>query len=367
MQSFPIKKNGQKLLVTSILLLCFGLIAIYGASAMKATQQMGSSFVFLQKQLTAVALACFLSVIILKIPFSWFQKLSLPLLVFSFVGLILVFVPGLSVRAGGAQRWVNLIVYRFQPSELAKIAFVFFLAKTLSRPDYDVNSVKYGLAPIAIIYVFFAALLLKQPDLGSAALIGCLTVLMLYGAGLKKKFLGILAASSVAALTIAIISAPYRLKRMFSFLDPWSQAKEGGFQIIQSLLAFQNGGLLGVGLGESKQKLYFLPEAHTDFILSVLAEELGFFGVLTLILLFSYICFLGFQITFAQKSLFRRHLAFGLTLALVSQAILNMGVAMGLLPTKGMPLPFISSGANSMIASILMVVMLFRLTLAEDK
>ena len=206
---------------------------------------------------------------------------------------------------------------------------------------------------------------MKQPDFGSTVLMGLVLVGMLFVGGLNWRYiLAALGAALIAAAT-AVIVAPYRMARLTSFLDPWAEIKRGGFQIIQSYLAFQNGGLLGLGLGESRQKLFFLPEAHTDFILAVLAEELGFLGVTFLCLAFAYYCFLGFRIAFLQTKAFQKYLAFGLTATIGFQGIINMGVAMGLLPTKGIPLPFISSGASSLLMSLVSTAFLLRLTLED--
>jgi cell division protein FtsW len=185
---------------------------------------------------------------------------------------------------------------------------------------------------------------------------------MLFVAGLDFRLILGAGVFAIIGGTIAIFLAPYRLARLTSFLDPWGQIKGGGFQIIQSYLAFQNGGLLGSGLGESRQKLFFLPEAHTDFILAVLAEELGFLGVTFICLTFAYYCFLGFRIAFLQKKSFQMYLAFGLTSMIGFQGAINMSVAMGMLPTKGIPLPFISSGASSLLISLVATALLWRLS-----
>ena len=209
--------------------------------------------------------------------------------------------------------------------------------------------------------------MMKQPDFGSTVLMGLVLFSMLFVAGLDWKYIFGAFLASVAAITAAIAVAPYRMARLTSFLDPWGEIKRGGFQIIQSYLAFQNGGLWGLGLGESRQKLFFLPEAHTDFILAVLAEELGFLGVTFLCLTFAYYCFLGFRIAFLQTKPFQRYLAFGLTATVGFQGAINMAVAMGLLPTKGIPLPFISSGASSLFMSLITTALLFRLSKYEHQ
>ena len=244
---------------------------------------------------------------------------------------------------------------------------VFFLAKNLARKDFDVHSIRRGVLPNLGIFALFAVLMMRQPDFGSTVLLGLILVSMLFVAGLQWRYIIGCAVIAVLSMTIAVIVAPYRLARLTSFLDPWGEIKRGGFQIIQSYLAFQNGGFVGVGLGESRQKLFFLPEAHTDFILAVLGEELGFLGVLLIVCLFAYYCFLGFEIALLQSSTYRRYLAFGLTSIIGFQAAINMCVAMGMLPTKGIPLPFISSGATSLLISLVVTGFLWRLSRYDSK
>ena len=192
-----------------------------------------------------------------------------------------------------------------------------------------------------------------QKDLGTPAIAFMVMFSMLYVAGISRKLIAGAVVSFVSLVTFAVLLEPYRMKRLFTFLDPWAQVRGSGFQIIQSFVAFQNGGLLGSGLGESKQKLFFLPEAHCDFILAVIAEELGFFGVSLIALCFAYFCYIGFKITSAQTSHYRKFLAYGLTMTITGQALFNMSVVMGLLPTKGITLPFISSGNSSLLVFLL--------------
>lgn len=358
---------GQLLVSTTLLLVMTGLIMVYAASALKGEQQFGDAFFFIKKQ-GAVALAGFaMMAIIAKVPMRFIERLALPLLAGSLVLLALIFVPGVYKSGGGAARWISLGGFRFQTSECAKLALVFFLAKNLSRRGFDIHSIKYGVIPNFAIFSLFALFMMKQPDFGSTVLMGVVMVGMLFVAGLDFRLIIGAIVVAVLAVVAAIMVAPYRLARLTSFLDPWAQIKGGGFQIIQSYLAFQNGGLLGSGLGESRQKLFFLPEAHTDFILAVLAEELGFLGVTFLCLAFAYYCFLGFRIAFLQKNPFQMYLAFGLTSMIGFQGAINMCVAMGLLPTKGIPLPFISSGASSLLMSLAATALLWRLTISEHE
>jgi cell division protein FtsW len=360
-----LQSAGQLLFATTLLLVMSGLIMVYAASALKGEQQFNDAFFFIRKQ-GAVALAGFASVaLIAKVPMRFIERMTLPLLVGSLILLALIFVPGVYKTGGGAARWISLAGFRFQTSECAKLALVFFLAKNLSRKGFNINSFKSGVLPNVFVFCLFALFMMKQPDFGSTVLMGTVMVGMLFVAGLDFRLIIGAFFAALAAVVAAILVAPYRLARLTSFLDPWAQIKGGGFQIIQSYLAFQNGGLMGSGLGESRQKLFFLPEAHTDFILAVLAEELGFLGVTFICLAFAYYCFLGFRIAFLQTHPFRMYLAFGLTSMIGFQGAINMCVAMGMLPTKGIPLPFISSGASSLLMSLVATALLWRLTIED--
>jgi len=345
------------LILAAFMLVALGLIAIYAASAMKGLQSSDDPFLFVKKQ-ALVAVAGFSMIFLAKKSNPHLiKKIPLPLLLVSFILLALILVPGAYSKVGGASRWLNLPFFRIQPAEIAKLAIVLFLAKSLSRVSSRLDDMKSVLPNIAVVGLF-ALLLMLQPDFGSTFLIIVIMFGMLIVAGLPKILIFLSMISVAFFGASAVILAPYRMKRILAFLDPWSQIKQGGFQIIQSYLAFQNGGLWGTGLGESKQKLFFLPEAHTDFILSVIGEELGFFGVLLVICLFFYISWLGFRIARNQDNPFFKHTAFGLSLLLSFQSLFNICVVMGLLPTKGIPLPFVSNGASSLFTFLLLIALL---------
>jgi cell division protein FtsW len=264
-------------------------------------------------------------------------------------------------KVGGASRWLNLPIIGGQPSELAKLALVLFLARNLSRPKSDVESFTKGILPNLAVFALIAGLLLVQKDLGTPVLLFAVTFFMLLVAGVGRRFVTLALGLALTGVAGAVIVEPYRVARIMSFLDPWAAIKGSGFQIIQSFLAFRNGGLLGAGLGESRQKLFFLPEAHTDFILAVIGEEMGLLGVLLVVALFAYLTIVGYRITAQQTEPYRKFLGFGLTTVMALQAAVNMGVAMGLLPTKGIPLPFVSSGNSSLLAYLTLTALLARL------
>ncbi len=349
------------LLAVVALLTTIGLIAIYAASSLKGAQQFGDEFFFFKKQLAVAVLGFGAIFLVRKIPVAWIQRATLPYLGFVLFLLALIFVPGAYSRINGAQRWLNLPFVGGQPSELTKLALVLFLARNLARARSNVADLKRGILPNLAIFGVLAVLLLKQKDLGTPVLLFLTTFCMLLVAGVSRRFIFSAIALFVGGVGGAILMEPFRMARILSFIDPWSTVRGSGFQIIQSFVAFQNGGLFGQGLGESKQKLFFLPEAHTDFILSVIGEELGLVGVLLILLLFFLLTGIGLKIALAQSEPYRKFLAFGLTCVITLQAAINMGVTMGLLPTKGIPLPFISSGTSSLIASLMITAVLARL------
>lgn len=341
------------LLFLSLILTGFGLIFIFASSSLKGTQLFNNEFYFFSKQfLTSIfGFACI--GLILVTPFHVLEKAALPSLALVFFLLLLIFVPGAYHKVGGASRWLSIPYIGGQPGELAKIVLVLFLAKNLSRPTLDIKNFAGGVLPNIIILTMISGLLLVQKDLGTPILLVLITLTMLIAAGLSWRYLGSLIFAGLLIIGLAIIFEPYRIRRVTSYLNPWAEAQGQGFQIIQSFVAFTNGGFFGSGLGESKQKLFFLPEAHTDFIISVIAEETGLLGIFTLLGAYVVLSLICFEIIEIQTNNFRKFLSFGLTIMINFQVLFNVGVAMGLLPTKGMPLPFISAGSSSLLICLL--------------
>lgn len=357
-------KNPLKisLIANTCMLITLGLLTLYTSSALKGIEFHGDSTYFLKKQLLTVSLGSFVVYMLQVIPFNWINKLTLPSILLSFLLLLLTVIPGFGYKAGGATRWLNFGLIKLQAAEIAKLSMILFLAKNLSLNPLNTKFFNSRLIINFMLLALFVILLLLQPDFGSTALLIIITITLMYYSGIHLK--NLLWSSCCAAIfsVIAILSAPYRAKRLVSFLDPWSNIKTGGFQIIQSFLGFQNGGLWGLGPGLSKQKLFFLPEAHTDFIFAVVAEEFGLFGTLVIVLLFVNLLRIGVNIALLQVNKHKKLLAIGITTLLVVQAVLNMGVVMGLLPTKGLPLPFISSGSSSMLVFMTSLGLLIRLS-----
>lgn len=361
------KKNSPlsfHVILTSFFLCLIGILATYSASALKSNDLYGTPYYFVYKQTFGVFLGFILIIVMQKTPIKLLNRLPLPFFCLTSILLALIFIPNMYHTAGGASRWIKIGALTIQPAELAKLSLIFILAKNLSRKSFSIKSLRSVYLSNLIILVFLTYCLMKQPDFGSTFLIFTLTFLMLFFAGLKISHV---IAGSVLVIPLgvwSILSEPYRAKRILSFLNPWENIEGSGFQIIQSYLAFKNGGLFGVGIGNSKQKLFYLPEAHTDFILSVIAEELGFLGVLLVLGLFLYLVYLGYLITKSTTEPYKKLLAFGLTSFLALQSIINIGVVLGLLPTKGISLPFISSGVSSLLCCLLCISILSRI--AQD-
>jgi len=276
-------------------------------------------------------------------------------MIFTFLLLVVVMFPEFSKKVGGARRWLTFGGLSFQPSELAKFTLVLFIAKSLVKRADKLRSFAYGYLPNLIVLGFFFIPIFFQPDFGTVMVILAVTFTMLFIAGLRKKFLFLSILAIIPIVALAILFAEYRTRRIIAFLNPWEDPSGVGFQAVQSFYAFGRGGFWGVGLGESSQKLYRLPEAHTDFIFSVIGEELGFVGTTAIVLLFLIFIWRGFLTAYQAKDPFGTHLATGLTLLIGLQAFINLGVASGLLPTKGLTLPFISMGGSSMLVTMLSV------------
>jgi cell division protein FtsW len=249
-------------------------------------------------------------------------------------------------------RWIRLGALSFQPAELAKLALVIYLAAFVARRSDETTDVRRTLLPPLLVAGAFAALVLVQPDLGNCLTLVALTFGVLYMAGTPVKHLAWIVAPALPLLALAIWVAPYRLRRITAFWDPWSDPRGSGFQIIQSWLAFGNGGLTGQGIGGSRQKLFYLPESHTDFIFAIVGEELGFIGAVALVSLFAVLIWRGLRVGLRAPDAFGAHLALGITLLIAIQTLLNLGVVTGLLPTKGLPLPFISFGGSALLVTM---------------
>ncbi len=344
------------LLAVTAVLTAIGVLMVYSSSSIMAAEHYKDGFYFLKRQGAYALFGMLLLVGLMRCDYHRLRKFAALGLLVSTIGLALVLVPGIGSTAGGAARWIRLAGFTMQPSELAKLALVLFMAHSLARkPEKNLRTFKLGVLPYLVILGMMLLMLMLQPDLGSAMTMGAVAMGMMLIAGscLRHLLLSILPA--LPALYVAIWRVDYRRRRMMAFMDPWKYPSDEGFQITQSLIAFANGGWKGQGLGQSQQKLFFLPEAHTDFIFSVVGEEAGFIGVLTIALLFLVLVWLGLRIAWMAPDDFGRYLAFGLTLLLGLEAFTNMAVVTSLLPTKGLALPFLSYGGSSLVASLVAV------------
>jgi len=343
------------LLILVMMLVSLGIIMVYSASFVIAGHRFGDAYHFLKKQALVAALGIALMFFLMRMDYHRWQILAIPLLVLSGALLGLLFLPGMRHEVGGSARWLRVSFFSFQPAELAKLALVIYLARSLAKKEGRMRSFRAGLLPYIIVLGALFALVLKQPDFGTGIVFVALVFLMLFAAGTRLLFLASAAAGAVPALLFVATLANYRLERLLAFWNPWNDQGKGGFQIIQSFLAFGSGKLFGVGLGQGRQKLFYLPEIHTDFIFSIIGEELGLVGVAMVIALFVFVIWRGFWACFRAPDLFGTYLALGISLLLATQTLLNLGVVMGLLPTKGSTLPFISYGGTSLMVNLMAV------------
>ncbi len=365
----PLVKSYDKiLLLVMLLLLAFGSLMIYSSTSVITpllAKRNITEFYYFKRHVLTVLLGSLALLSTYSLRPMVLKRYSSALLVFSFILLCLVFLPHIGVTAGGARRWIRLWPTTFQPSELVKLAMVIFLAKYMSSPGY--NTEKFGsfMKPV-VIMAFFQLVFLKQPDFGSTMSLAFLTFAMLFISGMRLRYI---ASVLILALPVVykLVMEPYRLRRITSFLDPWKDPLGNGFQLVQSFISLGSGGLTGLGLGESKQKLSFLPASHTDFIFCLVGEELGLIGALVLISLFIFLFVRGISIANRSNDRFVCYLAYGLTLMVTLQALINFAVVTGLVPTKGLPLPFLSYGGSALLVNMAAIGILLRISKGEEE
>ncbi|HEY4146347.1 putative lipid II flippase FtsW [Pinirhizobacter sp.] len=353
------------LLVAAILLVSMGLVMIASSSIAVADGANKGAFYFLKRHTLFISLGFLCAVVAARTELKTLEKHSFLLMLLAVIMLLGVFLPVLGMRINGARRWLNLFITSFQPVEAMKLVLVVYLASYLVRHRDGVEYKLFGVVKPLLVAGFVVVLLLAQPDFGSSALVIAVTVGMIWLAGARMRNLVLLGLPLVPAIAWAAMTEDYRMKRLTSFLDPWAHPYDDGFQLTQALIAIGRGEWLGVGLGSSVQKLFYLPEAHTDFILSVIAEELGLAGVLFVIALFAVLVGRGLVIGLRGVEIGQRfagYIAFGLSLMIGLQAIVSIGVNLGVLPTKGLTLPLISYGGSSVLLTCVMVGVLLRAT-----
>ena len=353
------------LMVAAILLVSVGLVMIASSSIAVADGANKGAFYFLKRHTLFISLGFLCAVVAARTELKTLEKHSFLLMLLAVIMLLAVFLPVFGMRINGARRWLNLFVTSFQPVEAVKLILVVYLASYLVRHRDGVEYKLFGVVKPLMVAGMVVVLLLAQPDFGSSALVIAVTVGMIWLAGARMRNLVLLGLPLVPAIAWAAMTEDYRMKRLTSFLDPWAHPYDDGFQLTQALIAIGRGEWLGVGLGSSVQKLFYLPEAHTDFILSVIAEELGLAGVLFVIALFMVLVGRGLMLGLRGVEIGQRfagYIAFGLSLMIGLQAIVSIGVNLGVLPTKGLTLPLISYGGSSVLLTCVMVGVLLRAT-----
>jgi cell division protein FtsW len=339
------------LFTVTLLLIFIGLVMVFSASAVMAKERYGSGYFFLLRQLGWAAAGILAMVVAMKVDYRRYKH---PAVVFSLLGFTTLMLIGVFFldRAHHTHRWIHWGPFSLQPSEMAKPALILFLAFFLESRTKSMKDWRNTVLPAAVPTLIFIALIVFQPDLGTAIACAAITGCVLFVAGLDLRYLGYAFAASLLPLYFLIFHVAYRRDRILAFLNPYSDPQGRGFHIIQSLIAVSTGGITGVGLMEGKQKLFYLPEPHTDFIFAVTAEELGLVGALVIVFLFAIFLWRGVRTALRTQDMFGRFLAVGITSMIVVQAFINISVVLGLMPTKGIPLPLVSYGGSSLLVTL---------------
>lgn len=346
------KEIDKPLLICVILISLFGIVMIYSASFVWASYKFDDPFKFVKMQSIFLVVGIILMIILSKIDYHIYYKYGNIILFICAILLILVLIPGIGTVRNGSRSWFGIGPLGIQPSEFAKIGLIIYVAKYLTNNDRIMKSIIQGVFPILGVIGFFFILIMLEPDFGTAMVIVITLVVLIFISGVKISFFVKVGLVGILGIIGIIIAAPYRMKRIVSFINPWSDPLGSGYQILQSLYAIGPGGLLGQGFFKSRQKYFYLPEPQTDFIFSIISEELGFLGVLIVTLAFIFIFYRGVAISLKSKDLFGKYLAFGLSFGLIVQASLNLMVVVGLIPVTGVTLPFLSYGGSSLLVSL---------------
>jgi cell division protein FtsW len=344
--------TDYSIMLLAVCLTCLGVVMVFSSSSIMAVREYGDSLYFLKRQAVYALLGFAAMAALMRIDLELLRKAAWPVLGLCALLLIAVLIPGLGKKVGGAARWIRVAGLTFQPAEFVKLGLVLFMAHSLARKQGKVKSFRFGFLPYMIVLAVLLGLLLAQPDLGSALTLAVVAVVLLLVAGTRLSYLFGIVVVVMPFLYFMVMNVDYRRRRILAFLNPWDDPSNTGFQIIQSWIAFGSGGAIGKGLGGSKQKLFYLPEAHTDFIFSVLGEELGFVGVLIVAAMFMLLIVRGLRTSLHAPNEFSCLLAFGITLLIGLQAFVNMAVVMGMVPTKGLALPFLSYGGTSLVTTL---------------
>lgn len=352
--------------MTVMTLLAVGIVMIYSASCVNALQSFGDSLYYLKRHLLFLGLGLLVAFFVLRCDYRHIQPHARLFIGISMVLLALVLVPHLGRESFGARRWFKIGFFHFQPSEMAKLAMIIYTADFLARKQSMIQSFKHGFLPPLLVMGFVCALTVKQPDLGTTIEMAVVALTMLFLGGARLRHLALIFISAVPLMAYLIIKEPYRMARIIAFLDPWQDSQGIGFQLTQSQIALGSGGIFGIGLGHSQQKLFYLPAAHTDFILSIIGEELGLAGTLTVVALFALFVWQGTRLVRRTPHAFGYFLGMGIVMMLGLQAVVNVGVSIGAFPTKGLPLPFISYGGSALIFHLVAIALLLNISKMQD-
>ncbi|MGB2601929.1 MAG: putative lipid II flippase FtsW [Candidatus Omnitrophota bacterium] len=345
-------KDAKIVFLTMCVLLMLGVVMIYSSSAVYAYGEYDDSMFFVKKHLIYLATGLAAAVLCMILPAGRIQDSARWVLFVAMILLVAVLVPGIGRQIGGARRWMRFFGFGFQPSEVAKFALIIYLADFTARRRYLMQDLKYGFLPPLFVTGLVGGLVLLEPDMGTSVAILFIGFIMMFVSGARLRHLVFITSCALPVLALAVICEPYRVRRVLAFCNPWKDAKGSGFQLIQSFIALGSGGILGVGLGGSKQKLFYLPESHTDFIFSIIGEELGFLGAASVLMLFAAIIWFLLRLALKIKDQFASRVVLGITVMIAFEVIVNIGVSTGMFPTKGLPLPFISYGGSSLVCHL---------------
>ncbi|MED3552283.1 stage V sporulation protein E [Cytobacillus praedii] len=350
------------LIIVTLTLLAVGLTMVYSASAVWAEYKFNDSFFFAKRQMLFAAVGIAAMFFIMNIDYWTWRTWAKVIIIICFVLLIIVLIPGIGNERNGSRSWIGVGAFSIQPSEFMKLAMISFLAKFLSEKQKLITSFRKGLVPsLGLVFLAFGLIML-QPDLGTGTVMVGTCIVMIFIAGARIRHFVILGLIGLSGFVGLVLSAPYRMKRITSFLDPWEDPLGSGFQIIQSLYAIGPGGLFGLGLGQSRQKFFYLPEPQTDFIFAILSEELGFIGGSFVILLFALLLWRGIRIALGAPDLYGSFLAVGIVAMVAIQVMINIGVVTGLMPVTGITLPFLSYGGSSLTLMLMAIGVLLNIS-----
>ncbi|WP_188428795.1 stage V sporulation protein E [Kroppenstedtia guangzhouensis] len=362
----PRSAPDMVIIIIILLLLTIGVIMVYSASAAYSHHKFGDSFFYAKRQMLFAALGVFLMWVVSRMDPALFYRWAKPGLIICFFLLVLVLIPGVGMVRGGARSWLGIGAFSIQPSEFTKLAVILFLARYLSDHARQTVTFTRGMLYPLIYSGAAFALIMLQPDLGTGTVLMGTAAVLIYTAGARMKYLFSLCMAGAVGFAGLVLAAPYRIKRITAFLDPWEDPLGAGYQVIQSLFAIGPGGLMGLGFGLSRQKHLYLPEPHTDFIFSILAEELGFLGAGTVIVLFALLVWRGLRVAIMAPDQFHSLIAAGVTGMIVIQAVINIGVVTGAFPVTGITLPFLSYGGSSLTLTLAAVGILLNLSRYTD-